>query len=235
MITRPVPKERLKKMFLKMLWEHKRPGGKYGAQSGYSWSIDTILADTLPFHFQLNNLDPNLLGKKWALTKEEMRNARLGVEELQRSGFICEDPEQDGRNVKDLTDKGRAVAENEPDDMVLASVDIEALLSNANLLDRVRDDYLNGNYDTAIKNAFQLVEEAVRAKAGQSPAVVGHDLMVNAFAPGRAVLTHPDAQAPAEHHALFFLFDGSNGWFRNPTHHRTVGYSDPQESYSAAR
>src|SRR5258707_761089 len=122
MLTRPLVKDVLKKMFLRVLWEHKRPGGKY--TSGHSWGIDAILGDTLPFHFQLKNPDKNLK-KEWALTKEERNDALLAVEELQRSDFIRDDPDQDGRNFKILTEKGIKCAEKEPSDMNLPSVYIE--------------------------------------------------------------------------------------------------------------
>jgi uncharacterized protein (TIGR02391 family) len=81
----------------------------------------------------------------------------------------------------------------------------------------------------AITTAFKKVEEAVRDKTGEGAGVIGHKLMLAAFGPTGA-LTHPDAKVPAERNALLSLFDGCNGWFRNPSAHRTVGYSDPQEA-----
>jgi hypothetical protein len=100
--------------------------------------------------------------------------------------FITNDPDQGNDNSKILTDKGRNVAEQDLADMKLPSVDIEKVLSRADLLNRVRSDYLNGEYDSAILKAYKQVEETVRAKAKQTPALTGHDLMVVAFAPARA-------------------------------------------------
>ena len=60
--------------------------------------------------------------------------------------------------------------------------------------------------------------------------MTGHDLMVAAFAPGKGVLKSPEAKTASEEQALFFLFAGANGWFRNPNAHRTVGYQDPHEA-----
>jgi uncharacterized protein (TIGR02391 family) len=109
-------------------------------------------------------------------------------------------------------------------------VDIDAVVSRRDLADLVRDDYLNGKYDNAIRTAMLKVEEAVRAKARQGPSVIGSRLMRAAFAPGTGVLSHPDAQVLAEHEALLNLFLGTNGWFRNPTAHRTIGYQNPHEA-----
>src|SRR5260370_5849743 len=137
------------------------------------------------------------------MNDDEWRLALQGVEELQRDGFIMNDPDQGNNNFKNLTDKGRKVAEQEFADMKLPSVDIEKVLSRADLLNRVRGDYLNGEYDSAILKAFKQVEEAVRAKAKQAPAVTGHDLMVAAFAPNKGVLKNPEAKTASEEQALF--------------------------------
>jgi uncharacterized protein (TIGR02391 family) len=211
-------------MFLITLWEHKRPGGKY---RDTSWSVGGILSSTLPHNFGLSS-GHRTLGREWALTPEEYDEAMLGVEELHQSGFIRNDPTQGSPEFKALTPKGQKCAEQGLN-MKLPSVDIDELLSHEKLRDLVRDDYISGKYDQAIRTAFLHLEEVVRAKAQQPAAIVGHDLMVASFAPGRGVLKHPDAQAPAEHQALFMLFDGANGWLRNPTAHRTVGYTDPHQ------
>src|SRR5579872_175563 len=186
MTTRPLTKEVLKKMFLKSLLEATRPNGKL---SGMSHGVDGILhryTPSLAWLFQLPNLNKDVRSE-WSLTDEEWRLALQGVEELQRDGFLMNDPGQGNDNFKILTDKGRAVAEQDPDDMKLPSVDIEKVLSRSDLLNRVRGDYLNGEYDSAIMKAFKQVEEAVRAKAKQPPGMVGHNLMAAALAPNGGV------------------------------------------------
>jgi hypothetical protein len=51
----------------------------------------------------------------------------------------------------------------------------------------------------------RLVEEAVRAKAKQSPAITGYVLMVAAFAPNKGVLKNHEAKTSSEEQALSFL------------------------------
>jgi uncharacterized protein (TIGR02391 family) len=227
MTPRPLTKTVLKNMFLKTLWEHKRPGGKFVSNGS---SVGGILKSTLPFFFDLKNIDGDSKYQQFALTKQEYEDALLGVEELQRSGFLRDDPSQSSSEFKILTDKGQTYAVKDLANMVLPSVDIEEVLSRDDLLNLVRQDYMNGDFDSAIMKAFRQVEIAVRAKSGQSASVVGHDLMVAAFNPGKGVLKHPDAKTPSELQAFFFLFDGSNGWFRNPTAHRAVGYQNANEA-----
>jgi uncharacterized protein (TIGR02391 family) len=228
MTTRPLTKELLKKMFLKALWEHTRPNGKLVSMAR---GVDSILhpyTSTLASLFELPNLNRDVYSK-WSLTQEERRIALQGVEELQREGYIMDDPDQSSAGFKILTEKGLKCVEQDLADMKLPSVDIEKVLSRDDLLNRVRSDYLNEDYDSAILKAFKQVEVAVRAKAKQPPSVIGHDLMVAAFAPGKGVLKNPEAKTSAEEQALFFLFAGANGWFRNPNAHRSVVY-DPHEA-----
>ena len=223
MPTRPVPKEMLKKMFLKMLWEH-RPGGKHASSSG---SVKGILDSTLPFEFQLPNIDPHRLYTQWFLTPEEYKSALEGINELQREGFIQDDPTGSSSGFKYLSTKGEIEAKKPFDQISVSSVDISLLLARADLLGLVRDDYNNGRFDVAIRNALHHLEDAVRTKASQPAGVTGHTLMATAFAQGRGVLTHPDAQTSDEQQGVFYLFAGANGWFRNQIMHRPVGYSDP--------
>jgi uncharacterized protein (TIGR02391 family) len=215
-------------MFLKVLWEHKRPGGRFTSNS---WGVDSILASTLAFFFELENPDAeNRRWTQWALTTQEREDALLGIEELQRSGFLRDDPGQRSPNFKLLTEKGAKYAAQELAKMTLPSVNIEEVISRDDLLDLVRDDFINGQFEFAIMKAFKQVEVAVRAKAKQSASMVGQDLMAAAFSVGKGVLKHPDAQTTSEEQALFFLFAGSNGWFRNPTHHRNCQYDSPHEA-----
>jgi uncharacterized protein (TIGR02391 family) len=210
------------KMFLKILWEH-RPGGKH---ANVDASVGGIIGFTLPFNYDLKNTNRNHPNIKWALTEQEMQDALSGIEELQQDGYIQNDPHQSSPDVKLLTPKGEREANKKLSEIRLSKVDIEKLLSNEKLLDLLKDDYRNERYDTAIRTAFLHVEETVHAKAKQPASVSGHDLMVAAFAPSKGVLKHPDALTASEDQAFFFLFDGANGWLRNSTHHRTVGYND---------
>lgn len=229
MAERTLTKEWLKKAFLKTLWESTQPGGTL---TGTSHGVDNILhryTSTLAQLFQLKNTDHHVTSQ-WSLTEEEWRLARQGVEELQQDRFIMNDPTQNNDNFKVLTEKGLRVAANDLADMKLSSVDIENILSRDDLLNRVRSDFLNEGYESAIFKAYKQVEEAVRAKAGQAAAITGHDLMVAAFNPNRGALRNPEAKTPAEDHAFFLLFDCAHSWFRNPVGHRTVPYQDAKEA-----
>jgi uncharacterized protein (TIGR02391 family) len=229
MITRPLTKDMLKAMLLRTLLEHTRPNGTL---ANVARGVDSILhpyMSTLAQFCKLPNLNKDVKSG-WSLTEEERLLALQGVEELQRDGFIMDDPNQGSPQFKILTEKGLKYATKDLANLTLPVVDTDAVLSRKELADLVREDYLNGIYDDAIRRAMLKVEEALRAKSRQPAAAFGGSMIRTALAPAAGKLKHPDAQTPAEQDALLNLFLGANGWFRNPTAHRTVGYNDPYEA-----
>jgi uncharacterized protein (TIGR02391 family) len=214
-VSRPLNKEVLKKMFLKILTEF-RPGGRYD-HCGHA--IDGILPLYIHEYFGIDRLN-----------QEELGLARRAVYELERDGFIMQDPAQGDDQHKILTEKGKIAVEQDIDNMKLPSIDIDQLLSREDLRSRVRDDYLAGDYETAIFKAFRHLEESVRAKAKQPPSAVGVNLMTAAFKPSGGALKHPEALVDAEAEALHQLMRGAIGWFKNPSSHRTVGYDDAHQA-----
>lgn len=217
--ARPLPKALLKKMFLKVLHEHKKPGGAY---SGFAGSAGGILRQTICQFFKL---DP--------LSQDEYAEGLRAVYELERDGYIMQDPTQNhSSEFKILTAKGRAVVEKSLDEMKLPAVDIDQLISRDDLRERVHDDFLVSDFETAVFKAFRLLEEAVRTKAGLPAETLGADLMTKAFRPG-AILAHPSALTTAEAEGLHHLMRGAIMWFKNPTSHRTVGYEDDVQAAHA--
>lgn len=163
------------------------------------------------------------------LSREEYAEAIRGVKELDREGYITKDPNKLSDKFKVLTANGKRVVNQSLEDMRLPSIDIDHLINRDDLRDKIHDDYLSGEYETAIFKAFKLLEETVRNKAGQPSDVLGTDLMSKAFNPRSGILKHPDAQINAEKEALHHLMRGAIMWFKNPSSHRTVGYDDTEE------
>lgn len=214
-VPRPIPKSMLKKMFLKVLHEHL-PGGTY---DGHTHDYNGTVRQKLTRFFEI---DP--------LSDEERGEALRGVFELERDGFIMQDPTQRNPVFKVVTEKGEDVVDQELEDMTLSGVDIDQLLTRDDLRRLVHDDYIEGDYETAVFKAFRHLEELVRSKAGLQASDIGVDLMSKAFNPGNGILSHPDAQATSEQHGFHLLLRGSIQWFKNPSTHRTMGYHDPEEA-----
>jgi uncharacterized protein (TIGR02391 family) len=96
------------------------------------------------------------------------------------------------------------------------------------LIEKVRPTFIRGDYETAVFQAFREVEVRVRQKGNFAETDLGTELMSKAFKSGNGVLT--DTSSPiAEQLAKHNLFSGAIGFLKNPTSHRVVSYSDPNE------
>lgn len=90
-------------------------------------------------------------------------------------------------------------------------------------------NFIRGNYDTAVFEAFKAVEEAVRKAGGFTARDIGTDLMRQAFHPDTGPLTDMSLVS-AERQALSALFSGAIGSYKNPVSHRTVALEDATEA-----
>ena len=123
-----------------------------------------------------------------------------------------------------VTERGRAAA----DDQGLMRHHASSLLSNPlhHLIEqRVRSQFLLGEYEAAVLLAFQEVEIRVRDLGGFSTSTIGVHLMRQAFKPDGGTLTDPSLD-PGEQVATMELFAGAIGAFKNPSSHRQVDYGD---------
>lgn len=214
-MPRPLTKEILKKMFLKVLHEHKRSGGFYERQS---WDYTGLLREKIALYFKIDKL-----------AEEEYALGMRAVYELEMDGYIMTDPTQMSDNFKILTDKGKEIVEQSLEEMRLPSINIDEILSRDDLRNKVHDDYVNIDYESGVFKAFKLLEEKVRAKANQPPDVMGAELMSKAFSPKTGILKHPDAKTPGEVEAIHHLMRGGIMLFKNPSSHRTVKYQEAEK------
>lgn len=97
------------------------------------------------------------------------------------------------------------------------------------IAERVWSNFLRGDYETAVFQAFKEVEVAVRNAGDFPPTDIGTILMGKAFKVHAGPLT--DATLPeAEQLAMVNLFGGAVGLFKNPSSHRHVVLSEPREA-----
>lgn len=81
--------------------------------------------------------------------------------------------------------------------------------------------FLQGDYDTAVFQAFKQVEVAVRETGYYAKKDIGVPLMRTAFHKDTGNLTDPNQQE-AEQEAIAHLFAGAIGYCKNPSSHRNV-------------
>jgi uncharacterized protein (TIGR02391 family) len=97
------------------------------------------------------------------------------------------------------------------------------------IADRVWPNFIRGEYETAVFQAFKEVEVAVRTAGGFQATDIGTDLIEKAFDYNSGPLT--DTTLPqAERQAMLALFSGAVGLFKNPSSHRHITLNDPKEA-----
>lgn len=97
------------------------------------------------------------------------------------------------------------------------------------LVQKVKQAFIHGDYETAIFQAFKEVEVRVRTKAKLANRDIGVDLMRKAFGPPTGPLVDKESH-PGEQSACMELFTGAIGTYKNPASHRYVNMTDPHEA-----
>lgn len=95
-------------------------------------------------------------------------------------------------------------------------------------LERVKSQFLLGEFELAAFAALREVEIRVRELSGAENSLIGVKLMRDAFGQ-QGKLTDPDLDS-GEQEAISHLFAGAIGTFKNPPSHRQVDYADPTEA-----
>ncbi len=104
------------------------------------------------------------------------------------------------------------------------------------LADKVHNLYLRGDYETAVFQAFKMVEVAVRRVGGFDNSMYGRDLMMAAFREAPDPSKSKGTELPAgpltdttalrgEQDSMKFLFSGAIGHAKNPPSHRDVRHN----------
>lgn len=96
---------------------------------------------------------------------------------------------------------------------------------------RVRSQFLLGEYDAAVFVAMRTVEERVRELSGASNSDLGVPLMRQSF--GKDGPLRDSKMDPGEADAQMALFWGAIGVFKNPASHRRVHYENATEAAEA--
>jgi uncharacterized protein (TIGR02391 family) len=96
------------------------------------------------------------------------------------------------------------------------------------LTEKVRPQYLMGEFELACFAAMRAVEVRVRSMIGASDSEIGVSLLKKAFGPDGPLWD--SSLDRGEQVARMELFSGAIGFFKNPTSHREVSYDDPVEA-----
>jgi uncharacterized protein (TIGR02391 family) len=179
-------------------------------------------------HLHLNNLLGSSIG---GVTRHYNNDARVeqAVREawswLVREGLLVEKSNgwyfisRRGQRIKGRQDFAAFQRSN-----VLPKASLHPVIA-----EKVWSNFVRGDYETAVFQAFKEVEVAVRAAGKFPPTEIGTTLMGKAFKVRVGSLI--DSTLPeAEQLAMVNLFSGAVGLFKNPSSHRHVVLSEPSEA-----
>lgn len=143
---------------------------------------------------------------------------------LEREGFIAPNPGDSG-NWYFITRRGKRVVGHTDFAAIQKANALPRGKLHPVISERVWANYLRGDYDTAVFQAFKQIEVAVRDASELPAELVGATLIREAFDAKKGKLA--DASLPvAEREAMAHLFAGAIGTYKNPSSHRNVGLSD---------
>ena len=201
-------KNELTRMFLKVLWEIQ-----YGNMKGHSHGVDSIVPKWINDYYQIE------------LESTEIQLVCDAVQELKASNLITRDSRQYSDNFVVLTESGKEVVEKQKDPDIFG-LRLEQVVKNGELLSRCLGHFTSEEYEDSVFNAFKLVEEKVRNKAGLGAGDLGVDLMTKALHPRTGKLVIPTCKLPPEQEGVYNLFKGAIAFYKNPSSHRSVVYDN---------
>ena len=128
-VPRPISKEIIKKTILKSL--------NYSPDDP-SWDKTTIIKLRIPRELELEDS---------SLNHDEELLVEQAIIELEKEGLIQPDPTQRSKNFKVITEKGKMFVEDSIENIALPLIDISEVVTRSDLLNKVRNHYMDGHYD----------------------------------------------------------------------------------------
>lgn len=147
---------------------------------------------------------------------------------LENNGFLAPVPGGTDRQYGESFLTRRAYERNSSTRLVefIRSTHLRRDALHPRVAEKVWPNYIRGEFETAVFQAFRQVEISVREAGGYDASKYGVDLMREAFHVAHGPLSDGSA-LKSEREAMSALFAGALGLFKNPSSHREVNYDDP--------
>jgi hypothetical protein len=213
-VPRPLSRELLKKMFLKVLYVNKYSGNNF---SYCSSDFVSILCGSMAEYFRIPEL-----------SEEEYGECLAAVYELERDGYLTQDDNYASKRFKDLTEKGKTYVTEKLAELKLPSVEIEQYITRDDLREHVLEDYLSGEYENSIKKAFSLIENLLISRKTQISRMIDSSLMSRTYISSEGKLRYSDSEVESELESLQRIMRGTMIWFRDPRTSKTFGMNDAE-------
>lgn len=200
-VSPPLTKDVLKKMFVKVLYEHT---SEFGLYTHLDSDYREILRETLVEFFNISYL-----------TEEEFEEGARAVKELECYGYIQTKLNLENEACKELTENGKRIAVQNIDEMLLPNINIDMVLTRYDLREYVLNDYLFGNYEAAVKKAFAMVEAKVRENAVRPSVLLENEQLSNFFVTREGkIKENKNADMSKKLKTLHFKLLGDIMWYK---------------------
>lgn len=200
-VNRDMPKELLKKMFLNVLNEMTEENYYNCAETDFISIICQILTE----QFQVAEFSEN-----------EFNEILQAVRELERDGFIEPFPGSVSNKFKVLTQKGKEYVQSSLVNFKMPDQEISKFIDRKDLKDLCLEDYLSGDYETAILKGFRLVEDIAKLKSAQPSKLIDREKLSGCYiSPDGSLETSVDS-CSIDADSLQRIMLGSMLWFKNP-------------------
>lgn len=151
---------------------------------------------------------------------ESGRAASEGLTWLSSQALICQAPDGD-LGWFNLSRAGLEAAGTSDFEKWSAEREVPLTLLHPSIVRECMDSFRLGKYETAVFEAFKVLEVAIRTASGLKPGDIGVPLARRAFHPEGGPLTDM-TQEGGERQALCDLMAGAIGSYKNPYSHRKV-------------
>jgi hypothetical protein len=213
-VPRPLSRELLKKMFIKVLHVQHQPEKIYASCCP---DFVSLVSGTMAEYFQIPEL-----------SEEEYGECLAAVYELERDGFLTQDDSFTTKRAKNLTEKGMNYAAEKLSDLKLPSTEIEQYITREDLKEQVMQDYLSGEYEMSIKKAFSLIESLLMSRRVQGSKMIDAALMSRTCISSEGKLRYSNSEIDSELESLQRIMRGTMIWFRDPRSSKTFGINDAE-------
>jgi hypothetical protein len=200
-VYRPFPKDLLKKMFLKVLYDNKKSLCEC-RDMNYISIICEILSEKL-------NVSQ--------FTEQEFNEIISSVNELEKDGFIEQDDLAGSNKFKILTDKGTRYVESDLMNFESTEIEIDKYITRKDLKELCLGDFQEGHYETAILKAFRLIEDVSKQKSAGTSKFIEKENTSGLFISSDGVLHEAQKEPAIEPDSLHRMMLGVMKWFSNPT------------------
>lgn len=201
-VFRPLSKELLKKMFLKVLAEEN-----FNAQVNSTNSSDyiSIIETRITEYYNIEELN-----------EIEYESCLKAVKELEKEGIITSSS-NDSELFKSITPKGQEYFEQYVKDLQLPSFEVYHYITRWDLRSEVMQDYLSGNYELSIEKAFKLLEERVKENTIKKPLGLDSENVSNYYIADDGAVRYCNFNTQDELDSLNRIMKGTMLWFKDPS------------------